>query len=408
MTQLNRFFLSFSICLLLVTAIYGQKVKFNRGRSVEKNFYAIVPYEELKSKLIIPVQIEGKTYRFLFDTGAPNLIGHSLNDQIHTNEINSIQVKDANDSKRPLQVIEIPMLEIGGVFFKNSPAIVNDSSSNFLFDCLQIDGIIGSNLVRNAIVQIDSKKRQIKISNREDQLGLSGMKSLDMALSKGQSSPYLWISLKGQGKAKEQVLFDTGAQGFYDLSFHNFQTLDDLQVFDQVETAHGYKGLGLFGVAEPSLHYRVLVPEISLLGTVFENVISISTTAVKSRMGADILKYGKVTLDYKHQKFYFEPFENRVDLSEEVWDLSPTMKDSSLVVGLVWQEELVKRVQYGDKILQINEMKIEDLELCDLLLQELPFKNKTSVKITLKDSLGEQQSFDLKKHWKTLNSTSDE
>ena len=191
-------------------------------------------------------------------------------------------------------------------------------------------------------------------------------------------------------------------------SFHNFQTLDDLQVFDQVETAHGYKGLGLFGVAEPSLHYRVLVPEISLLGTVFENVISISTTAVKSRMGADILKYGKVTLDYKHQKFYFEPFENRVDLSEEVWDLSLTMKDSSLVVGLVWQEELVKRVQYGDKILQINEMKIEDLELCDLLLQELPFKNKTSVKITLKDSLGEQQSFDLKKHWKTLNSTSDE
>lgn len=405
MPHLNKFFLSLSVCLLVSFAGYGQKVKFNRGRSVEKNFYAVIPYEELKSKLIIPVEIEGKTYRFLFDTGAPNLIGHALNDQIKTNEINSIQVKDANDSKRPLQVVEIPMLAIGGVFFKNSPAIVNDSSSNFLFDCLEIDGIIGSNLVRNSIVQIDTRKREIKITNNEDKLALKGMKSIDMALSKGQSSPYLWISLKGEGKAKEQVLFDTGAQGFYDLSFQSFQTLNGLKVFDQVETANGYKGLGLFGVAEPTLHYRVLVPEISLLGATFENIVSISTTAVKSRIGADILKYGKVTLDYKHQKFYFEPFENRVDLSEELWGLSPTMKESSLVVGLVWEDELAKRVQYGDKILQINEIKVGDMELCDLLLKELPFKNKTNVKITLQDSIGQQQSFDLKKRSIPLNNS---
>ncbi len=405
MPHLNKFFLSLSVCLLVSFAGYGQKVKFNRGRSVEKNFYAVIPYEELKSKLIIPVEIEGKTYRFLFDTGAPNLIGHALNDQIKTNEINSIQVKDANDSKRPLQVVEIPMLAIGGVFFKNSPAIVNDSSSNFLFDCLEIDGIIGSNLVRNSIVQIDTRKREIKITNNEDKLALKGMKSIDMALSKGQSSPYLWISLKGEGKAKEQVLFDTGAQGFYDLSFQSFQTLNGLKVFDQVETANGYKGLGLFGVAEPTLHYRVLVPEISLLGATFENIVSISTTAVKSRIGADILKYGKVTLDYKHQKFYFEPFENRVDLSEELWGLSPTMKESSLVVGLVWEDELAKRVQYGDKILQINEIKVGDMELCDLLIKELPFKNKTNVKITLQDSIGQQQSFDLKKRSIPLNNS---
>ena len=405
MPHLNKFFLSLSVCLLVSFASYGQKVKFNRGRSVEKNFYAVIPYEELKSKLIIPVEIEGKTYRFLFDTGAPNLIGHALNDQIKTNEINSIQVKDANDSKRPLQVVEIPMLAIGGIFFKNSPAVVNDSSSNFLFDCLEIDGIIGSNLVRNSIVQIDTRKREIKITNNEDKLALKGMKSIDMALSKGQSSPYLWISLKGEGKAKEQVLFDTGAQGFYDLSFQSFQTLNGLKVFDKVETANGYKGLGLFGVAEPTLHYRVLVPEISLLGATFENIVSISTTAVKSRIGADILKYGKVTLDYKHQKFYFEPFENRVDLSEELWGLSPTMKESSLVVGLVWEDELAKRVQYGDKILQINEIKVGDMELCDLLIKELPFKNKTNVKITLQDSIGQQQSFDLKKRSIPLNNS---
>ena len=150
MMHSNRFFSLLFICLLLSSIVaQAQKVKFNKGRSVEKNYYTEVTYEELKGKLIIPVQIEGDTFQFLFDTGAPNLISHTLNDIITTNELNSIQVKDANDSKRPLEVVEIPMLQIAGVSFKNSPAIVSDQSSNFLFDCFKIDGIIGSNLVRN-------------------------------------------------------------------------------------------------------------------------------------------------------------------------------------------------------------------------------------------------------------------
>ena len=394
----NRYFFRLLIALLLsCTALYAQKVRFNKGRSVQKNYYTEVTYKELKSKLIIPVQIEGETYQFLFDTGAPNLISHPLKNQIKTKELNSVNVKDANDSKRPLEVVEIPMLQIAGVSFKNSPAIVNDHNSNFLFDCLEIDGIIGSNLLRKSIVQIDSRKQQITITNQKDQLDLKGMNGLDMALSSGQSSPYIWIGLKGENSAKEQVLFDTGAQGFYDLSFNSFKMLDSLKVFRNVETAIGYKGLGLFGIAAPSLHYRVLIPEILLPGVAFENVVSVSTTAAKSRIGSDILQHGIVTLDYKDQKFYFEAFKKQVDLAEEVWDFSPTMKDSTLVIGLVWQEELVKKAQYGDKILQINDLKVDEMDICDLLLRDSPLNIETSINIIIKDSLGKHQAFELKK-----------
>ena len=99
----NRYFFRLLIALLLsCTALYAQKVRFNKGRSVQKNYYTEVTYKELKSKLIIPVQIEGETYQFLFDTGAPNLISHFLKNQIKTKELNSVNVKDANDSKRPI------------------------------------------------------------------------------------------------------------------------------------------------------------------------------------------------------------------------------------------------------------------------------------------------------------------
>ena len=162
------------------------------------------------------------------------------------------------------------------------------------------------------------------ITDQLSRLTLEGLGSLDMSLSRGQSSPYIWIQLRGEGKAREQVLFDTGAQGFYDLSSNSFQVLDSLKVFSHTESAVGYKGVGLFGVSNPVMHYRVQVPELGILGTTFLNVISVSTPASKSRIGADLLAYAKVTLDFKNQKFFLESFKEKVDLQEEVWAFSPT------------------------------------------------------------------------------------
>ena len=377
----------------------AQKVKFNKGRPEHKDYYTEITYKELKSKLIIPVIIQGKTYQFLFDTGAPNLISHTLEKEIQTRELSSIRVKDANDSGRPLNVVTIPVLEIGGVVFKNSPAIVNDPASNFLFDCLGIDGIIGSNLLRNSIVQIDSGKKQIIITDQMNRLDLEGKGFLDMALSTGQSSPYIWIQLRGEGKASEQVLIDTGAQGFYDLSGNSFEVLDNLKVFGSVESATGYKGLGLFGVSKPMLHYRVLVPELAILGTSFLNVISISTGASKSRIGADLLSHGKVTLDFKNKKFFLEGFEQEVDLREEVWAFSPTAKDSSLVVGIIWDKDLAKKARFGDEILMINDLETEEIDICDLLIQESLFEKNRKLQIVFRDSTGLRQSVELKKEF---------
>ena len=40
----------------------------------KKNYYIEVKYEFINELIIIPVEIEGEKYRFLFDTGAPNFI----------------------------------------------------------------------------------------------------------------------------------------------------------------------------------------------------------------------------------------------------------------------------------------------------------------------------------------------
>ncbi len=382
---------------------FGQKVKFNKGKVAQKNYYAAVTYDELKSKLIIPVEIEGNSYRFLFDTGAPNLISHSLQGVIQTKALKSIQVKDANDKRRSLDVVVIPMLEIGGVSFKNSPAIVNDARSNFLFECLNIDGIIGSNLVRNSIVQIDSRKNQIIITDQTQKLNLEGFDYLDMAMDANQSSPYIWINLVGKGKAREQVLFDTGAEGFYDLSFNSFKKLNELQVFSHLDSAQGFKGIGLFGVSEPTTHYRVQLSSIGFLGAEFTNIISISTMAVKSRIGADLMHFGRVTLNFKDKKFYFEPFDQKVDLQKKVWPFSPTVKDEEIVVGIVWEDTLSEILNFGDRIIMKNDLDTDSMGICNLLVEESPFQNSNELKITLRDASGTLKEIELENYYLESN-----
>ena len=101
--------------------------------SVDKNYHTEVAYEFVNEKIIIPVEIEGEQYRFLFDTGAPNFITNNLYNKIKTRFVKSILVSDASNKKDSLNVVVVPKINIGGTHFRNSTAVVSKDSSNFLF-----------------------------------------------------------------------------------------------------------------------------------------------------------------------------------------------------------------------------------------------------------------------------------
>lgn len=376
---------------------HGQKVNLNKGKAAAKHYYTEIEYQDLNGKLIIPVTIGGEKYRFLFDTGAPNLISHQLLAKIDFKSLDDLDVKDANLTSRPLHVIRIEALKIGEVDFKNSPFIVNNPKSEFLFNCLSLDGIIGSNLIRNSIVHIDSRQKKIVLTDESKLLPIQDQEYIDMGLSDNQSSPYIWIYLKGEGKVREQVLLDTGANGFYDIAERKIKEIQSHQVFYSIETAKGYKGISLFGLSSPMVHSRVVIPEISFKGASFKNVLSISSGSLNSSIGSDLLMYGRVTLDYRRKRFYFNAYDQEVDLKEKLWDISPTLDGSDLVVGLVWSEELAEKVSYGDRILSIGETEMKDYDVCNFLLKKSLWKDVDSLRIVLKDSSETRQEINLEK-----------
>ena len=375
---MNKVILNICLFFILTNITYAQKANFKTGTPKVKNYYTEIKYKNLKGKIIIPVTINNKTYNFLFDTGAPNLISKNIWEKINSKSIKSISISDANQKKQDMVLATIPMLTLGNVTYK-------------------IDGIIGSNLLRKSIVQIKSKDELIILTNNTKKLQLEAANKSKLTLVGKQSSPYININLKGESSGSEILLFDTGASGFYDLNKRHFETFDKKNITQTLSKANGSSSVGLFGVANKSEQYRIRVAELKINNYVFKNVISITGNDNNSRIGSDILDYGIVTLDFRKKLFYFEGYKSVVDLNEKLLGFSPTIENNKLVVGFVWDDSLKDKIEFGDEIIEINEINIQENDICDLITKKSLFEDYAILNFTFINPKGKKTKLTLKR-----------
>ncbi|MBJ6369200.1 retropepsin-like aspartic protease [Snuella sedimenti] len=390
--------LNIIFCFVLTITTYSQKTTFKTGRPTTKNYYTQINYKNINGKLIIPVVINKKTYRFLFDTGAPNLISSTLASTIGKSNNPTISVSDANLKKQHMELTTIPLLTIGEVTFKNTSALVFDRTNNLVFDCYAIDGIIGSNLLRKSVIQILPKKHLIILTNNRNKLELNKSKSIDLMLEGNQSSPYINIKIKGHKNANEKVLIDTGASGFYDMCKTNYAVLEQHNVVQPFATGRGASSIGLLGTSEEQIQYQIKIPTIEIAGHDFKNVSTITSSDSNSRIGSEILKYGAITINFKDKQFYFGAYDSENDLTEKHFGFTPTIKNNKLIVGIVWDDTLKSKISSGDEILKVNDLNFSELNICDLITKGSPFKNSNSLEITTRNQTGKVTSLNLEKH----------
>jgi hypothetical protein len=371
---------------LISSHIYSQNIDLNIGKVKSKEYYEEVGFEFIKNKIIIPVTIEGKEYKFILDTGAPNIISNEINNLISPELIKTIPVSDANGKKENLNVVSVKSLILGNVEFINTATLVYDLNANPIFKCFGIDGFIGSNMLRKSIIQIDSKKKIVTITDSQKKLSLNKKESTKIKFIGNQSSPYIWINLKGLDNGKEHVLIDTGMDGLYDVSKRNYQIFKEKEIFNVTGKSKGASSLSLFGDASMDEHYELLLPSLKLIDTEFENVVTHTTNDNNSRIGAELLEYGIMTIDFKNKRFYFKPNSRKRNLNNFDFGFSRTLKDEKLIVGFVWDEELKNKLSYGDEILEINGKSVN---ICNLITKDIINKNDKTIKMKIKPKKGE-------------------
>ena len=372
------------LLVVLSFACNAQKITLNQGNTLQKNYNSELPFEYVNSKIIIPVVIENKTYRFLLDTGAPNCISLQLKKELNAKVIQQLAVTDANNTKSMMDIVTLPELSIGGITFLNSLALAYTEDKNIIFDCFEIDGFIGSNLLRNSVLQIDTRNKILRITDDLDSVLTDKKRGTKIALLGNQSSPFIWIKITGKKSAKEQVLLDTGMKGFYDLSNRAYKIFKDKTEIELLHTGNGSASLGMFENTQTNTMYKVLVPEITIAETKFTNITTTTTSDSNSRVGIDLFEHGLGTLDYKNKRFYYKAYKDTTDLSEIELPFSPTIVNNKLVIGIVWKESLKDKITTGDEIIEINGVNYEQYLICDLITKDSPFKNLLIQELVIK------------------------
>lgn len=388
------------LILAFISCTTQKHFSFNSGGATQNFYYTTIPFEWVKNKIIVPVEINGKTYRFILDTGATNLVSETLCRELKLAVLHKGLMVDQSGKKDSALIVNMDSLALGGVLFRNIPAGVI-SDSNPFFQCFEIDGFIGSNMLRNSVVRFSLPNKTVTLTDNLMKLGINPKNSWAINLTPNQSLPVITIAMVNVNDSvgvTEDLLFDTGAGGFYSLCLRNLEIFASQNVFKQIASSVGGNTSGLHGNASDSLQYKLLVPLMLINNASFTNVALNTKSGNNSLIGSKILEYGDVTLDYKNKFFNFEHFtRDEEDVYEKSYPIEITYKNNQVLVGFVWDDALKEVISVGDRILFIDEVDYRNIEQCEMYKKPSGLSDKEKVTLTIQKTDGSIHKIEIEK-----------
>jgi len=375
---------SLLILILFSSAIYSQKINLSSVTIDQKNYYEELKFEVVLEKIIIPVTINNKTYKFLLDTGAPNIISNTVLKDLEIQNQKNISVSDANNKKQDMNMVGVKSIKINNLDFQNTVALVSDLDNHFLLKCYEIDGFIGSNLLQNSILKISLKDKKIIITDDIKKLKTTA-KPTKLKLIGAQKSPFIALNVFGKNneKGSEYALLDTGMDGLYDISNRTNTIFQKENVVEKLATNSGASDVGLFGVNVSKEQQLIKVNAVEINQTTFENIVTTTTDDNNSRIGLDLLKYGDVIIDFKSKKFYFEA-EKKIDLNDKHPIVSLSFDENKkIIVGHVWNNDYLDKIQFGDEVIRLDNYNFREMNVCDILTTRQLIKSKSSYEMEI-------------------------
>ena len=397
---LNLVILIITQVVLTVLISSAQQINFKGVGITTKHYLDSINIEENKGKLILPVEINGVSYRFIFDTGSPTCISQKLFETLSPQILSKVKTKDQSGLVDNLLLVELKKINIGHIEFEQIPSLII-KPGNQVFECLKVDGIIGSNMFNQSIISINKSVHKLIVTDNEKNLNLKSKKNymLPLIINPVELTPFIVVPFDSSRKVNELVIFDTGSDALLDLSIEHFRNMKKAGVvFSNEISARGSNSLGLYGVAKDTEQYRMTIEQLTLGEFKITNINAQTTLNRQSILGSEMLNYGNVTIDFKHRKFYFDPTvkEDKLNLTATQFDVSPLFKNK-LVVGMVWKRNDIYNINPGDEITQINGVSLANKEVCELFTYAQLFKTEKTLDVIVRKDNGELKMINLKK-----------
>lgn len=385
--------LLFIIGILLLAGCGTSFKKLMHGGEVsQERFFETIPFDFESGLPLVKVEIQGETYQFLFDTGAPNVISKELAEQIEFKLISKNKINDSQGNSNIQKTILIESIKIGDIAFLNTGAIIIDYNKVFEMRCFEIDGILGANLMSKAAWSIDYEESEISFTEKVENFNVpDSAYHINFIPKVNQRTPT--INVKVNEHTVNKITFDTGATG--DLQLKGTAYGGDLKNHKSISSTGG-TSTGVYGRsgAETRSTFAVIdtlaMGDLKMTGQIVEFEDKGSMI-----LGNRFLKNYKVILDWKKNDIFLLEREKYDFSTFKGFGFYPRFKDNKLVVSAVFENSMASDlgIKIDDQLAVVNGVVYDptsDKMGCQLLLEK-PFRELDTMHVTI---IREEEVFD--------------
>ena len=299
------------VCLMALSAAINIKAQALNSMT------EVIPFKMTDGKIIIAATVNGEPADFILDlAGHTALLPEAVKKlRIDTSKPGSFGAYQDFQFKKVAtgEIYNIGTLTIGNNIFANDlPAFILKDEP--YLRKLGVMGVINCSAFRSSVLTIDTQRKKITLTQpyRPSYMKLNYRAEFNLIQGLGNVCPLLI-----QGKEVNLVL-DTWSEGLVNLTEKDFAAWSTTYPKGTLQkVSNGYKETT---TDEESL----ILPETMFVKTKITEATAVKNPPLKrSTLGQEILNYGIISLDYGHQKIYFQPF-----------DLAPIPENESKVIEI--------------------------------------------------------------------------
>ena len=383
--------MKYLVLILITTSAFSacSSLKFvkllKQGDVEQSSFKAEIPFEMRMGLVVVKVNINGKDYDFMVDTGAPNVVTKELAAELNLKAKVERKTGDSQGKREVLEFTEMPEMLIGGVHFIEMGAAIADLKRSNEVACLNVDGFVGANLMKEAVWEFDYQRKVITVSDSISAFEIPADAYRIPFTPAASSTPLIDISY--EGVTDEKVTFDTGSNAYFNSSPSMRKTLQGKGKLTHSVIGYGANSSGLYGMGDGDSLYNSMVSETKLGNlTIPEQVVAFDKGA--RTLGTKFLQHYRVIIDWSTKEIILIPTDDFVNNTYENFGISPFYNNDRLEVRMVMfgSEADKLGIKLGDRILEVNgnDKRVFTKDMwCDVLNNGLVPENEKMVTLLI-------------------------
>ncbi|MFL9845955.1 retropepsin-like aspartic protease [Flavobacterium rhizosphaerae] len=365
---------------------------------LQKNFVKTIPFEYgVNEEIVVPVQIGGEIYHFLFDTGATTIVSQEIKDKLELHELFSNEMVDGSGQIEQMPVYILDKLAFSDIEFKDVAVIASDFKKFGSLFCEKIDGLLGTNIMRTCHWKIDYKNRQLIMSDKK----IKPSKNFyPIDFKEGFSgSPLLTVYMGGYSVI---MLMDTGYNGGFSIPDSLFFKSEKLRSLPY-NKGYGNSTITLYN-AKPRQKYLAAIDSVYIENKrhLVKNGIADIDEGETFLIGNDIFEgFGEVILDWDKKRIYLPETVVEEDDKYNTFGFGPAYDDGTITIALVWEgsSAFTQGLEVGDVVISINGTDCQNIDRKKWCALVGLIKNKETktLPVTIKKKDGTEKGYILKR-----------